>query len=414
MDKIRILVVNQDNEGGVGFYRSNQPHKALEDMYKYKYEITYNSNVIWDNIPYLSSFNMIFVKTGVFGEMEKFRKAISAMKGFGVKTVLDIDDYWTLPFTHPMYNSCKQFKIDTIIKDNIKLFDYVITTTEIFADEIRKLNKNVFVIQNAIDPKSPNFQTNKSSSDRLRIGMIMGSTHYNDIVSMGNLANKLSKRTLDKIQFVLCGFDLRGKVSTIDVKTNQLKQRDLKPEETVWVSYEKFLTDNYSTIDGNYANFLKMYIPNVQYPMVANEPYMRCWTKDMDHYFEHYNNVDVLLAPLQNNAFNRMKSQLKAIECCFSKTALVASNVGPYTLDLVNFLAGNGKTNENGNAILIDEQKNHKMWHKTIERLADDPDTVKLLQNNIHESLKEKFDLNNVVKLRDKIYDTILTAGQQK
>jgi glycosyltransferase involved in cell wall biosynthesis len=241
--------------------------------------------------------------------------------------------------------------------------------------------------------------------------MIMGSTHYNDIVSMGNLVNKLSKRTLDKIQFVLCGFDLRGKVSSIDVKTNQLKQRDLKPEETVWVSYEKFLTDNYSTIDGNYANFLKMYIPNVQYPMVSNEPYMRCWTKDMDHYFEHYNNVDVLLAPLQNNTFNRMKSQLKAIECCFSKTALVASNVGPYTLDLVNFLGGNGKTNENGNAILIDEQKNHKMWHKTIERLADDPDTVKLLQNNIHESLKEKFDLNNVVKLRDKIYDTILTAG---
>ena len=32
MSKINVLVVASDNVGGVGFYRSSQPHKKLEEL----------------------------------------------------------------------------------------------------------------------------------------------------------------------------------------------------------------------------------------------------------------------------------------------------------------------------------------------------------------------------------------------
>ena len=37
---------------------------------------------------------------------------------------------------------------------------------------------------------------------------------------------------------------------------------------------------------------------------------------------------------LKITMFNRMKSQLKVIEAGFYKKALIASDVGPYTIDL--------------------------------------------------------------------------------
>ena len=30
-----------------------------------------------------------------------------------------------------------------------------------------------------------------------------------------------------------------------------------------------------------------------------DEPYRRCWTKDMNNYYKHYENIDVLLVPLK-------------------------------------------------------------------------------------------------------------------
>ena len=44
---------------------------------------------------------------------------------------------------------------------------------------------------------------------------------------------------LDKVQFVLCGFDLRGTMTMIDQKTGEQKQRPIKPKESVWYQYER-------------------------------------------------------------------------------------------------------------------------------------------------------------------------------
>ena len=48
----------------------------------------------------------------------------------------------------------------------------------------------------------------------------------------------LSKDVLDKVQFVLCGYDLRGSVTEISAN-GETKTRALRPEESVWFEYEK-------------------------------------------------------------------------------------------------------------------------------------------------------------------------------
>ena len=46
--------------------------------------------------------------------------------------------------------------------------------------------------------------------------------------------------------------------------------------------------------------------------------------------YSHYNEIDVLLAPIEKNDFNYVKSPLKVAECAFSHTAIIASDYGPY------------------------------------------------------------------------------------
>ena len=88
--------------------------------------------------------------------------------------------------------------------------------------------------------------------------------------------------------------------------------------------------------------------------------------------------------------------------------ATIASNFGPYTLDLKSAIEKGGKINDNGNALLVDSKCNHKDWAKNIERLVKSPDLLKLLQNNLHNTVKDKYNLNNVTKDRADFYKSIV------
>ena len=404
MDKIRILVVPSDNIGGVGFYRSTQPHIQLEQQFPDEFAVTIEMKPNFSDLEWLKQFDIIHIHKALFGNMQAFYHVLDFLKENKIVTIMDIDDHWKLGPHHPQYLTQRQYGFDKIVKENFSHFDYVTTTTKIFADAVKPYNKNVKVLPNAIDPTDSRFILNRKPSKFVRVGMIMGSSHEYDMALLNTMTNKLSQEVKDKIQLVLCGFDLRGTMKTIDVKTGEETSRDLLPKETVWYRYEKTITDNWNMVSPEYKAFLDLFMPDAIYPNEDNEHYKRCWTKDINHYYEHYNQVDVLLAPLAINDFNRVKSQLKAIECCFSKTALIASDFGPYQLDLVSAIEKGGKINPNGNALLVDENKNHKDWVKYVEKVVLNPDLLAQLQNNIYESLKDKFDLRNVTADRANFY----------
>ena len=112
------------------------------------------------------------------------------------------------------------------------------------------------------------------------------------------------------------------------------------------------------------------------------------------------------MAPIKNHMFNRMKSQLKVIESGFYKKALIASNLGPYTIDLKHCLE-NGNFVD-GNALLVDENRNHSDWAKFIEKLVKNPNMVKDMGERLYETVKDKYDLNVVTKERAEFYKSIV------
>ena len=160
----------------------------------------------------------------------------------------------------------------------------------------------------------------------------------------------------DKLQYFVCGFDIRGTVTEINKDTQQQTQRPIKPEETVWVKYEQIFTNNYKIISSEYKLFLDKF-EDLPFENVQDENYVRVWTRPVEQYARNYSNFDISLAPIKKHVFNRMKSQLKVIEAGFYKKALIASNVGPYTIDLKHAMK-NGEFTD-GNALLVDEKRNH-------------------------------------------------------
>jgi glycosyltransferase involved in cell wall biosynthesis len=303
---------------------------------------------------------------------------------------------------HPIHDIIRVNKINEKIMANLKVSTYVTTTTTIFADEIKKLNKNVVVFPNAINPNEPQFKEPTPESDRLRVGWLCGSSHLQDLqlLDLGRLS-----QYKDNLQFVLCGFDTRGTVTEINQQTKEQKQRNILPHETVWAQYEKIFTQNLTTVSEDYKKFLLNYTQE-SFPNEMNEPYLRVWTKPVTSYAKNYSKFDVSLAPIKDHIFNRVKSQLKVIEAGFYKKAIIASNIGPYTIDLKHCLK-NGEYVD-GNAMLVEENRNHSDWSKYIEKLIKNPNMAKDMGERLYETVKDKYDLNNVTKDRAQFYKSII------
>ena len=307
-------------------------------------------------------------------------------------------------YQHPIHQLIVSTKMNLKIISNLRNCDYVTTTTNLFADEIRKFNKNVVVFPNAIDPKEPQFNEPTLPSEKIRVGWLGGSSHLHDLKLLDGMVGKLNPLQ-NKLQYYLCGFDTRGVVTAINQQTGEKRQRPIKPEETVWAQYEKIFTNNYQIITEGYKQYLNGFVDG-DFPAIQNENYVRVWTKPVDSYARNYAKFDISLAPIKNHIFNRLKSQLKVIEAGFYKKAIIASNVGPYTIDLKHALKQGSFTD--GNALLVDDSRNHSDWAKNIKKLVENPNMITDLGERLYETVKDTYDLNNVSKNRAEFYKSLI------
>jgi glycosyltransferase involved in cell wall biosynthesis len=403
MSKIKVLVVPSDRSG-VGKFRSVDPHIFLQNLYGDDFHIDIIYDPSYDDMNFWKQYQIVSFHRSIGPDFEKSHELIQKLNTMGVITVCDIDDYWMPGKEHPIHDIIMFNKINEKIVSNLKVAKYVTTTTTLFADEIRKYNKNVFVLPNAINPNEPQFKEPTLESDRLRFGWLGGSSHLHDIQILNEGFNKLTKYQ-DKVQYVLCGFDTRGTVTEINSQTGEHVKRNIKPDETVWAQYEKIFTQDYKIVSDEYKKHLLLYNQDI-FPNEMAESYLRVWTKPVTSYAKNYSKFDVSLAPIKNHMFNRMKSQLKVIEAGFYKKALIASNVGPYSLDLKHCLK-NGELVD-GNALLVDEVRNHSDWAKYMEKLIKNPNMAKDMGERLYETVKDKYDLNIVTKDRAEFYKSIL------
>ena len=402
MKKLKVLVVPSDRTG-VSYFRSTNPHIALENKYpdEFHIDVDYEPQLNDDN--WLKQYDIIHYHR-TLGPYEQMENLIQKFDSLGIISIMDLDDYWAPGTHHPAYHLIKNAEIDKKIVANLKVAKNVTTTTSLFAEEIAKFNKNVFVIPNAIDPTEKQFTPNLEKSDRIRIGWLGGSSHLKDLEILNGVVGRLrADGLLDKIQFVLCGFDTRGTHTLIDHTTGEQKTRPITPMESVWFKYEQIFTDNYQTISPEYKDFLMKFSQD-EYPNIANEAYRRVWTKPISTYASNYNLFDISLAPLEENIFNKVKSQLKVIEAGFHHKAIIAQNFGPYKIDLNNSIQYGGGFDMTANGILVDSNKNHKDWYTSIKKLIQNPEVVTALQENLHNTVKDTYSMDKVTENRRALY----------
>ena len=401
-EKIKVLVLPSD-KSGVGKFRSVDPHVKLQNLYPDDFHVDIDYEPRINDFNFWKEYQIVHFHRS-FGNIDHCPQLIKTLQSLGIIVVADIDDYWLPTKEHPIHQLIVENKMNQKIVDNLKASDYVITTTEIFANEIRKFNKNVIVLPNAIDPKEPQFNQPTPPSDKIRVGWLGGSSHLHDLKLLDGMVNKLTP-IQEKLQYYVCGFDIRGSVTEINKETGEQKQRPIKPDETVWVRYEEIFTNNYKIITPEYKLFLDKFEEG-EYPAIKNENYVRVWTRPVEQYAKNYSNFDISLAPIKNHIFNRMKSQLKVIEAGFYKKALIASNVGPYTIDLKHALDKGNFTN--GNALLVNENNNHSDWAKNIKKLVENPNMITDLGERLYETVKDKYDLNQVTHERASFYKSLI------
>lgn len=365
-------------------------------------DIDYNPQI--NNENYWRQYQIVHVHRNIGSNYEQTPVLINKLKSMGIIVIVDLDDYWLPGKEHPIHTLIVQDKIHEKIVNNLKVASYVTTTTNLFANEIRKFNKNVVVLPNAINPDEAQFKQPNEPSDRIRIGWLGGSSHLHDLKLLEGFVGKNSDLK-DKVQYVLCGFDTRGTVTEINPQTGERRQRAIKPEETVWSRYEEIFTNKYSIIDDRYKKFLMEFREDESLD-IKDQAYRRVWTKPVTSYAMNYSKFDISLAPIKDHIFNRVKSQLKVIEAGFYKKALIASEVGPYTIDLKHTLK-NGVFGD-GNALLVSENRNHSDWAKYIKKLVYNPNLIVDLGERLYETVKDTYDLRTVTKTRESFYKSLI------
>lgn len=406
MSKIKILAIPSDKHG-VGKFRIMDPYTFIGENYPddVHVDITFNAE---EKDEYFLNYDIVVFHSFIHQTTHDSNlNRIKWLKSKGIKVIMDIDDLWFVDQRHPMYFQIKASKIGEMKIEMLRLVDAITTTTPIFAKTItdRLGVKNVQIFPNAVNEHESQFQINTTKSDKVRFGWLGGSSHLHDLELISSGISSTHNSFKDKVQFVLCGFDLRGSVTEI-APNGERKQRPIKPFETVWYKYEKFFTDNYKVVSEEYKNYLHTFTENPSFND-ENEPYRRRWTKEINSYATNYNTFDVSLAPLVESLFNANKSQLKVIEAGFHKKAIIASDTDPYTLDLISAV-DNGVLNNKGNALLVNTKRNHKDWAKHMKRLIENPNMIEDLGNRLYETVKDKYSLKNVCNDRVQFFKTII------
>ena len=396
---MRRILLHIADESGCSLHRLILPHAYIN---KEEFEVTFGlpADKVGD-VEEIGKYDVfVFHRLLPSGFIDKIKANCP-----NTKIICDIDDSWELTTSHILYNQYREHSIADEIKKHIRLADYVTTTTPLLAAKIKPFNPNVYVFPNALIPESE-FKPNPIPSDKIRFGIIGGCTHITDLQLLDGLIKQLPPDVLDKIQFVLGGFD-KGFI-TVPQENGETLRLPMEWKDNVWVHMEKILTNNYQTISPQHKEFLQQYNPSVEF--ISNEPYKRLWAKDVWNYATLYDEIDVLLVPLLDNEFNRNKSELKMVEASIKQKPCIVSDVMPYKLCAIPAIKKGGQINPDGNCLLVNNAKGSRGWAKAIIRLVKDKELKDMITTNLQKLTEEgaKYNLKKVTEDRTNFYKQIL------
>ena len=382
MKKLKILgIITDDN--AIGFYRLWQPLKMLEKLGLAELRLTptyfWGKEDAMKNFPPLDWFATkcesksrceskrfckdfwpdIIVSTR--HDFIHFINLLMALKNYKVPVVVDTDD--DVQAVRPFNPGYASYKPDSDnVAYNVKLMsvaDAITTSTEHLKERHKQYEKPTYVVPNSIDIQTRTFKP-KSRSKKIRIGWVGSACHW------------------DNLQII------QDAVKAIVAKYPQAEFVYTNLHGDIWNDTPK--------------EYRERVIPICKllgckgYHKACNKSYV-----DFKKYAKALNGfkLDIGLAPIRDNLFNRSKSNLRILEYWSDKVAVIASPVRPYSDSI--------KDGENG--LLAKEGQD---WFNAMERLILDEKLRNKLKENGWKSLNENWDAKKNAKKLYEIYNDII------
>ena len=246
-----------------------------------------------------------------------YLEEVKALKAKGKKIWFEIDDdHWNLPPWNPSNLQNADLKVLNYVLDEVA--DKIIVTNENLANVIQRPDKT-YIAPNLIDCNDyPSYKENKN--EKLRILWAGSSFHEKDL-----------EQLVEPLKYILENYDVNvyffGDIPEGLTKFKRIRNTNL----------------GIMSPDPKYS-------PNLGFiPQTTLKEYAKVLTAI---------HPNIGLCPLEDNVFNRSKSNIKYLEYTMVNACTVASDIGPYK-DIKGLKAGN--------------------WLKLLEKLIKNEDARKML-----------------------------------
>ena len=386
MNKLKILCCPA-NEGGCAYYRAWAPFGKLAEKFADFIEVRFNMNPLgidtssgtwqedWD-FEDMKWADVVFTQNIANWGGEYTARVVGKAREFGKFVHYDTDDLLTELYDgHRLKSVYEEKGLGEMTKFYYNNSDLVTVTQRKFAERVQPYCGGVLaVVKNSIDynlegwnmPKVPPYKKRL-----VRVGWAGGIHHEEDVKEFAGVPHFVNQRVgRENVEWHFVGRPPK------DPDGKEQWQQD------VWDNYQNSLLKGFK---GAKNWFVHPALPT-------------------DRYGAIFANIDIAIAPLQMNAFNDSKSEIKVAECGRYKVPLIASNVGCYDETIVN-----GKT---GYLIAHDAPKAE--WVKILTKVIKDKKHRDNLGNNLHKVTQEYFDMNKVVDHRIELYrESFILRGRE-
>lgn len=292
--------------------------------------------------------------------------AAKLLKQKGKKIVFDNDD----TYIEDSGVSTKMDEIARLVNNpaqrlkemNQRLYDFiaeadlVTTTTETLAGEYRKINENVLVLPNMVDPLDWD-EPLRNEGDKVRIGMVGSVVGERDYERITDLIEELGKR--DDVQLVILGLvpdDPKYKVH------QQVYAKEIAFWKTQNVEWHPF-------------------VPHYEYNEKLND--LR---------------LDIMLIPRHDSYFNRCKSNVKFLEASMCEIPVIAQG----------FADGKSPYQDPEDARHMVVITDNSKWGEEVERLIGDKKLRRKMGREAHEYVLSRYDIYKNIHLWEEAYARLI------
>lgn len=257
-------------------------------------------------------------------------KIMRDFKKLGKRVLYDMDDdHWCVSKDNPsaLVSNAHKDQYEGMIKE----CDAVITPSTVLAKKFKKyFKKEVFICPNGINYDMYNERPHQNA-DTLKIGYMGAASHWKDLQLIGEVVSELYK----KHDFLFTIYGLVG-----------------EPLEAAIYTYNKILVNNFQPEKNAYYQSAMDFYKQLKDIRMWHVPFM---PPELHPKTLSMCDMDIGLAPLEDNEFNRGKSSIKFYEYASVGTVTLASDVMPYNAE-VDYVAKN----------------TFKDWYNKLEKLIVD------------------------------------------